>query len=472
MTHVLVIAIFLVLFLRDMAERPPIDLHPVSVVLITTAGHLCIALVALLYIRSQVRRLVKGGKTNAIRRAESAASAARFIAVAWHILAVLAIGWLDAIRAMVGDVIAADELLAIAPPLLVMLAGWWSFYPIEAHIRSTMMLRSLDTGEPLYPTPTRARFVLMHARHHLALLVVPISIVLAWNEAVVVAAMRLEPIVPRVEWIGQAVGVVQIAGSLMVLAFVPLVITRIWDTTPLGPGELRDRLVALCRGARAGAREILVWNTGGTMVNGAVLGFIPSLRYILLTDALLESLTDRQAEAVLAHEVAHVRRHHMLWLAATAGAALLGGGALIETGVRRVIGADGLTGTTAPVAQLTVIALAFAFTLLVFGYVSRRFEWQADAFAAAQLSPVSDHGRAVVAPEAAHAMIAALDAVAYLNHIPKDRFTWRHGSIAERQRRLLDLIGRPVDALPIDSSVSLLKVAAIIALSVAVWAVV
>lgn len=472
MTHVLVIASFLVLLLRDASERPPTGLPPVSVVLITIAAHLCISLAAHLYIRSRARALVRDGQALAIRRAESATSAARFIAVAWHALAVLALGWLDAIRAIVGDLVAIDELLAVTPPLMVMLAGWWSFYPIEAHIRSAMMLRSLDSGEPLYPTPTGPRFVLMQARHHLALLVVPISIILTWNEAVVVAASHLERAAPRGEWLGQATGVVQVAGSLVVLALMPLIITRIWDTTPLGPGELRDRLVALCRRARARAREILVWNTGGTMVNGAVLGFIPQLRYILLTDALLESLTDRQAEAVMAHEVAHVRRHHMLWLAAAAGAALLGGGALIEWGVLRVIGSNGLTSTTVLVAQLVVIALAFALTLLVFGYVSRRFEWQADAFAAAQLSPAAEPGRAFVSPEAVYAMISALDAVAYLNYIPKDRFTWRHGSIAERQRRLIDLVGRPVDALPIDSSVSLLKVVAIVSLAVSVWALV
>ena len=33
--------------------------------------------------------------------------------------------------------------------------------------------------------------------------------------------------------------------------------------------------------------RILVWRTGGVMLNGAVVGFVPAARYLLLTDAVI-----------------------------------------------------------------------------------------------------------------------------------------------------------------------------------------
>ena len=69
------------------------------------------------------------------------------------------------------------------------------------------------------------------------------------------------------------------------------------------------------------------------MINGAVMGAITPVRYILLTDALLETLPRERVEAVMAHELAHVRRHHIFWLVMAAAGSMagltihLGGGA-------------------------------------------------------------------------------------------------------------------------------------------------
>jgi Zn-dependent protease with chaperone function len=107
--------------------------------------------------------------------------------------------------------------------------------------------------------------------------------------------------------------------------------------------------------------------------------------------------------------------------------------------------------------------------LLVFGFVSRRFELQADAFAAQHLSGMSsaNAGRGVVVtPEAAEAMAGALQSVAELNHIPVRRFTWRHGSIHARQRAVRSIVGAPADRIPIDRTVRRLKMVILIALLV------
>lgn len=54
-------------------------------------------------------------------------------------------------------------------------------------------------------------------------------------------------------------------------------------------------------------------------------------------------------------------------------------------------------------------------------------------------------------------MTGALDAVAELNHISRQSRSWRHGSIAYRQRRLRAIVGEPVDQLGIDRRVRWLK---------------
>jgi Zn-dependent protease with chaperone function len=168
-------------------------------------------------------------------------------------------------------------------------------------------------------------------------------------------------------------------------------------------------------------------------------------------------------EAVAAHEVAHVRCKHTLWLAMAmlatvtiVGGVLGFGGALLPWGLASTIGASGAT-----VGSLVA-------GLLVMGLVSRRFEWQADAFAAKHMTgrdAAPAGGRpAVITPEAVAAMAGALQTVADLNGIPADRSSFRHGSIAARQRRLRDLIGTRVDRVRIDRQVGLLRVATLIAL--------
>jgi Zn-dependent protease with chaperone function len=176
-----------------------------------------------------------------------------------------------------------------------------------------------------------------------------------------------------------------------------------------------------------------------------------------LTDALLESLPTEQVEAVLAHELGHVRRRHMLWLGAGALAAVLLTAGSAKWAVETWAPAWGASAWVEGV----ITAAGLGVALLVFGFVSRRFEWQADGFAVQHLSGQRPGGAtAVVSAEAVAAMSGALDAVARLNNIPRGRFTWRHGSIADRQRRLAALVGQPADRLAPDRIARRLKLLA------------
>ncbi len=472
----LIILIMLLPALRETTGDPPglAAIGSRGVVALTLGGP--VTVLAALWLLTHVagRRLDHHGSLDWAASADRWASIARIVIALWMVPAVTALGWLDVVRGVAGDVVFLDELLVVAPAILAMIATWALFYPIERRFREALLMRDLDRGQPLHAIPTRWRYVLTMARHMLALSFVPLAMILAWRECVPWIAERIARAIDpggatRVpngagahEWLEP---ILQFAGALGVLILLPPIVRRVWETVPLGPGVLRDELSTLCAREGVRVREILVWRTGGSMLNGAVLGVLPRLRYILLTDALLESLTLRQVRAVMAHEVAHVRLRHMPWMWAACLAAVLLTGLAGDSLVR--LGPGWMP--PSPWDELALGGLSIAGMLLLFGWISRRFEWQADAFAVRHLSladapahtSATPRGDEVLGhsgasgveagtptipapappnfnarPEAILAMAGALQTVSALNHIPIDRANWRHGSILTRLQRL------------------------------------
>jgi STE24 endopeptidase len=450
MVHVLLIAMFATLFLREEIGAPLLGEVPHA-----WAAAASLGLMALLWfvghaaIWRQGRQLDRTGQLRALRRADMAALWLRVGAVVVHAFNVLALGWLDAVRSVTGNIVMVDEVVAVLPPVVVLALSWWSMYPLERRLREATLLHDVDSGRAARLIPGRGAFVLSAVRHHVAIVLVPIVLILTWNETVEASAGWFKA--PAL------LAVIQLAGVGVVLTMMPLVMRRVWDTAVMTPGPLRDQIVEMCRHHRVRVRELLVWRTHGTIVNGAVMGVAWPFRYILLTDALIEHLHPRQVEAVTAHEVGHVRRRHMPWLMAAVLASIVLGTVALQLALLQFAGEWAGQEAIANIAAVGSIVLA----LVIFGFASRRFEWQADAFAVQHLSGAGASPRegqpVMVNPEAVLAMSSALDAVAHLNHIRRDRFTWRHGSIASRQRRLEALIGRRTDRLKADRDAGIVK---------------
>jgi Zn-dependent protease with chaperone function len=375
-------------------------------------------------------------------------------------------GLLLAIREHLGDMVLLDELCLMLPTLGLIAFGWWCYYPIDRRLREATLLARIDSGQVIYPIWTRGQYMLAQLRHQMALVLVPLLALLAWVEALMFYLPdHLAPWSPAF----------MLGGAAVVFLLSPLMIRHIWDTTPLPAGELRDMLTSMCRTHRVGVHELLLWRTYGGVINAAVMGIVAPLRYILLTDALLDMMPLKQVEAVMAHELAHVRKHHMFWLIVVAGATsgllqlgLMVGVSMIEppqppTGDPVIIASmvDALLGDPRVVEALAATA-AIAGWVVTFGWVSRRFERQADSFAVAHLARESGN---VVDEQAVHVMVGALGHVASLNHIPAARRSWRHGSIAWRQDYLRSLVGCRVDRLPIDRQVVAIKLFAIVAMA-------
>ncbi len=464
MIQISLIICFMVVYLHD-SLAPSLGLTAPASPWISAAGSLgpfaALMLFTHVAIARQGRVVDRTGSWAAVRAAEAIVRRSRVLAVGLHLINVGMLGWVDAVRALTGDVILVDELIILSPVLLAWTLGWWSVEPIERKVREATLVRDLDSGKPLYPIVTRWQFVLSNIRYHVLLIFVPMCILLAWAETV-------ERYGPRL--LGKvlggpspaAQGVLQLAGVGVLFVLMPVGLRLVWDTVPLGDGPMREMLVSLCRRARVRVGNLLVWRTHGLMLNGAVVGLFWPLRYILLTDALLDALSPRQVEAVAAHEVGHVRRRHLIWLALTMLTTITGASLLLSVvlmGVALVM--PDVAGS--PLAEAGMALASLLASLVVMGYVSRRFEWQADAFAVAAISRmVTEDGVVRTSPrvtaEAVEAMHTALTTVAQASGLPLRKFTWRHGSIYTRQQRLAALVSRPVERLPIDRDVRWLKV--------------
>ncbi len=438
------------------------------------------------------RRMDRRGSWRAVRLADRLMTAAVWLALAMHAFNIAALDLHGAVRTRLGDWVLVDEVIAMLPPLAVILGAWWAYYPVNRRLREASLIRHLDAGRAIYPIWTRHEYVVAQARLHFGLVLLPALFIMGWVEGIDFF-WRLsvsDEVAPWWRHVALALGVAAI------FLFAPTFMTRIWKTHPLGEGELRQRLEQLCRSHGVRVRGLLVWNTHGGMINGAVMGLLGRLRYVLLTDALLDAMTTRQVEAVMAHEIGHARRHHLPWLAVCLIAILSTVTLLTTLAVRgidaaadpkpsrlEVISARHARLEPAPLSSVSPLpaieaprtmdwlepaglATTILISLGVFGFASRRFERQADTFAVQHLSGMTRHDGhdRVITAEAAQAMSDALQVVAELNHIPATRKSWRHGSIRWRQEYLRTLVGRRCDRVPIDRQMRFLQALAALSL--------
>ncbi|QDV37885.1 M48 family metallopeptidase [Tautonia plasticadhaerens] len=399
------------------------------------------------------RRVARAGPTLEDRRRLARAS------LGLEVLAVVAFGlvvhlgrWPEAVAVGMGlsGWTIAEEAVVLLPFLLMLLAAWSGLYQADRVLKASGMRGVKHSW--------LAGYLVFKARQALGL-VLPVAVLFA-----VVQDLQgwISPGGDPAAWVSLAL-YAGLGATILVLS--PAFVRLSWPARPMPPGPLRDRLERLAR--RFGFRytDILVWDTGGGLVNAGVTGATPWFRYVLLTDAMVENLSPREIEAVFGHEVGHVAHRHLayfgLFFLGTMGVM-----SLLTSGIDRflAIGSPIWAWGRDPTVELVVqgaAALGFgaAYFLLIFGYLSRRFERQADVFGCRVVScgrggcpPHPDvnalpgPGPAVpetLCPVGIGIFIEALSSVAMLNGMEPRARSWRHGSIARRISFLRGLEGRP-----------------------------
>lgn len=174
----------------------------------------------------------------------------------------------------------------------------------------------------------------------------------------------------------------------MVLFYSNLIVPLFNKQTPLPEGELKTAIEAFS--AKAGFQLDNIYVIDGskrsTKSNAYFTGFGAKKR-IVLYDTLIADLTTNELVAVLAHEIGHYKKHHVLW------SLLIG---ILQTGLVLFIFSlfvgspelSGALGVETPSFHIGLIAFGILYspismiTGLAMNIFSRKNEYEADAFAA------------------------------------------------------------------------------------------
>lgn len=375
------------------------------------------------------------------------------------------------------DVPLAGTLLMLSPFFAATVLVWLMDYPChrDLRLRLARIGAMLEVAEPAagaesvaqapaspaadaisIPGPwTLRQYLDYHIRHELLFIVVPLSLIVAAGDAV---AIYLGPLLPQ-QYAQTIVAVLTGGASLAIFLVAPAVIVRVWRTRPLHDGPLRASIEALCGRMKIRFREVLVWQTGSVIANAAVMGLVGPVRYLLLGDALLERASERDIEAVFAHEAQHVRGHHIFYamlfaICAAATCTLAAGGLCALSGI-----------TDERIEEFASIALLAVAWGGGFGWLSRRLERQCDVHSAwlmgqlPQAAPGQSPDDMRITPEGAAAFAHALQRIAIINGISTTQGNWRHGSIASRVEHVLWLGVTGGSRETIDRTVRRVKIA-------------
>ncbi|MFP8954465.1 M48 family metalloprotease [Natrialbaceae archaeon A-arb3/5] len=179
-----------------------------------------------------------------------------------------------------------------------------------------------------------------------------------------------------------------LVGGISVVIFAifgltPYLIALFQERVPL-EGERRERVDRLCADLGYEPRGLSLLEGESTKTaNAMVAGTIPGLRYVFLTDYLLEECSDDELRAILAHEFGHVAGRH-LWQRGLVTVAAI---------VAWIVAAEPL-GVTALEEQfgfaglfLPLMAGYAVYHVLLLGGLAYWQEYRADAYAAARAGP-------------------------------------------------------------------------------------
>lgn len=175
---------------------------------------------------------------------------------------------------------------------------------------------------------------------------------------------------------------------LMVLFYSNLIVPLFNRQTPLSEGELKSAIEDFANkvGFKLDNIYVIDGSKRSTKANAYFTG-LGAKKRIVLYDTLINDLTTGELVAVLAHEIGHYKKHHVIWNL------LLG---ILQTGIvlflfSLFVGSSELSaalGVESPSFHIGLIAFGILYspismvTGLAMNLFSRKNEYQADAFAA------------------------------------------------------------------------------------------
>jgi STE24 endopeptidase len=224
-------------------------------------------------------------------------------------------------------------------------------------------------------------------------------------KSVLVAAVLGLPLLAVVLWLMDAAGAywwlyawaVWVGFNALVLVLYPTVIAPLFNKfQPLADGDLAARIGALLARTGFSSRGVFVMDGSRRSAHGnAYFTGLGRAKRIVFFDTLLQRLQPSEIEAVLAHELGHFKRRHIAKrlafsffssLAFLAALGWLAGTSWFYQGLGVTPALDGTHNGVALVLFMLVVPV-FTFVLApLASRISRKHEFEADAFAVAHAS--------------------------------------------------------------------------------------
>jgi len=249
-----------------------------------------------------------------------------------------------------------------------------------------------------------------------------------------------------IEWTGANwwiwAAVVVIAFQLLLLLVAPAIIMPLFNKfTPLPEGELREHLFALAQRTHFPTRSIEVMDgSKRSRHSNAFFTGLGRFRKIVLFDTLIAQLTELEVESVLAHEIGHYKKRHVIQMLGVSIAGVFVAFAAIAWLARqqwfyRAFDFENQVGFAAANVVPAILLFALLAGTITFWVSpllhiwSRRFEYQADAFARATMGETQS-------------LIQALRKLSEKNlsnltpHPLYSGFYYSHPTLLERERAL------------------------------------
>jgi len=208
----------------------------------------------------------------------------------------------------------------------------------------------------------------------------------------------------------------------------PWFVVHAWGCKPLPEGPDKRRIVSLGEKAGISFARILYWPVyGGRMITAGVMGIFKKFRYLLITPALFDLLSEDEIDAVIAHEIGHVRHRHMaFYFLFLAGYTLVSYTVLQLAALAIFFMQIAFFGPPPPgnapntfVFGICLVIVFIIYFRYVFGYFLRNFERQADL----EVYPLVG---------SALPLISTFYKIASVSGQSPDRPNWHHFSINER----------------------------------------
>jgi STE24 endopeptidase len=351
-----------------------------------------------LWSRHVARRVHYGDIQHRLRRFNFVMYIARLMVPAWFGVGIFLLGWKQLVN--IGfthtpianlDMDVPGLLVGSLPAFLAWMGLWWSQYPADYALREQNLLIQLNDSLPVHAPPNFWVYFSVNFRLQILFTVAPVLALMLLRD---ILGIALPPVFHHIPWLRDQQSLIEacisIPSAVTILLLGPELLRRVLDTEPMPDSPLRRRLQEVCRQNNVGFRDVLIWHTRHQMGNAAVMGFIARFRYFLLSDLLLETMSDEQIEAVFAHEIGHIMHRHLIWLMALVAGIMLafsGPGAMLADSLDQLHHHIWFPET---LELILLTAGGLGLFALVFGYVSRKLERQADVFAARILQKEHD----------------------------------------------------------------------------------